>query len=219
MKFYYIPYVLEMNLLSSILLFSPLSPLPFISGKSGNQRIVQPPIEKTGTDLVNDIPERSAEQITSQFAQNFPSSSTESPMSQEISYPRQTRATGYSIFTVKQKAHHFSDLLLGASDLSKTQSKISMKQRSPMFLWMSVLVSYQSVTWQWSHIGHQMLFFQPVHKLDLTGNWRNPKASSKTYPEMRLLQDKFTDITDPGRITFPDQGWVSLALQDKGTKA
>lgn len=36
---------------------------------------------------------------------------------------------------------------------------------------------------------------------------------------MRLLQDKFTDITDPGRITFPGQGWVSLALQDKGTKA
>lgn len=64
-----------------------------------------------------------------------------------------------------------------------------------------------------------MLFFQPVHKLDLTGNWRNPKAPSKTYPEMRLLQDKFTDITDPGRITFPGQGWVSLALQDKGTKA
>lgn len=93
-----------------------------------------------------------------------------------------------------------------------------MRYRSLMFL-LSVLVRYQSVTWEWSHMGHQMLFFQPVCKLDLTGNWKNPKGSSKTYPEIKLLQDKVTDITDPGRVTFPGQGWVSLALQDKGTKA
>ena len=57
----FIPYVLEMNLLSSVFLFSPLKPLPFISGEIWKPEDALASYGKVlGLIWVNNVPEWSA---------------------------------------------------------------------------------------------------------------------------------------------------------------
>lgn len=196
-----------MNLLSSVFLL-PLNSLPFISGEIWKPEEV---LASRGKGLGLSWLTVSQSGLHWQwFPQNSPSVTTESPASLEIPHPRQTGATGplhclQGSCRDKKKAHHFSDGQIATNDLNETRSKIYLRHRSPVILWLSVLVRQHRVTWEGPHMGPQTLSFQMSHRLDMTGNGRNSedtcfygtkntfqglllnKEIAAAHPEVRLL--------------------------------
>lgn len=126
-----------------------------------------------------------------------------------------------------------------ASDLNKTQSKIDTRHRSPMILRLSILVKQKRVSWEWSHMVPQTLFFQPAHEQDMTGKGRNPKATcflryKEHSSELAEWEDSkctqktegvqvliywFTNLLTyrwpkQSNVSRPEMGFTTLAMQE-----